>query len=100
MMKVTHKQKGHKKKKRQSGESPLRLWLISSMVSFLVFHTVTPPGEVLFPATSEQPDSNIVTVRPSVHGCHFAARGCSDVKESWIQLQERYRQRRGASQLQ
>ncbi|MPC99945.1 hypothetical protein E2C01_095392 [Portunus trituberculatus] len=24
-----------------------------------------------------------------VHGCHFAARGCTDVQESWIQLQER-----------
>ncbi|MPC40290.1 hypothetical protein E2C01_033846 [Portunus trituberculatus] len=72
MMKVTLKQKGHKKKKkkkRPSGrESP----------------------EVVFPATSEQPESNLVTVPPSVHGCYFAARGYSDVvKESWIQLQER-----------
>ncbi|MPC39508.1 hypothetical protein E2C01_033045 [Portunus trituberculatus] len=45
--------------------------------------------EVVVPATSEQPGSNLVTVPPSVHGCHFAAGGCSDVKESWIQLQER-----------
>ncbi|MPC87447.1 hypothetical protein E2C01_082309 [Portunus trituberculatus] len=50
---------------------------------------LTPPPEVVFPATSEEPDSNLVTVPSSVHGCHFAARGCSDVvKESWIKLQE------------
>ncbi|MPC29701.1 hypothetical protein E2C01_022947 [Portunus trituberculatus] len=36
-------------------------------------------SEVFFPATLEQPESNLVTVPPSVHGCHFAARGCSDV---------------------
>ncbi|MPC53230.1 hypothetical protein E2C01_047119 [Portunus trituberculatus] len=66
MMKVTRKQKGHKKKKKR------------------------PSGQVVFPATSEQSDSNLVTVPPSIHGCHFAAGGCSDVvKESWIQLQER-----------
>ncbi|MPC68790.1 hypothetical protein E2C01_063000 [Portunus trituberculatus] len=52
--------------------------------------TVRPPPEVVFPATSEQPDSNLVTVPTSVHGSHFVAGGCSDVvKESWIQLQER-----------
>ncbi|MPC41904.1 hypothetical protein E2C01_035513 [Portunus trituberculatus] len=76
MIKVTCKQKGHKKKKkRPSGrESPA---------------SVTPPREVMFPATSEQPDNNIVTVPPSIHGYHFVSRGCSDVaKESWIQLQE------------
>ncbi|MPD01403.1 hypothetical protein E2C01_096928 [Portunus trituberculatus] len=73
MMKVTRKQNGHKKKKRLSGyESPAS------------YKTVTPPGEVVVPATSEQPDSNLVTLPPSVDGCHFAARGCSDVvKESW-----------------
>ncbi|MPC94447.1 hypothetical protein E2C01_089618 [Portunus trituberculatus] len=49
--------------------------------------TVTPPREVVFPVTSEQPDSNLVTVPPRVHGCHFTAGGCTDVvKESWIQL--------------
>ncbi|MPC95643.1 hypothetical protein E2C01_090862 [Portunus trituberculatus] len=54
-----------------------------------IYKTVTPPREVVFPATSEQPDSNLVTVPPSNDGCHFAARRCSDVvKESWIQLQE------------
>ncbi|MPC14141.1 hypothetical protein E2C01_006898 [Portunus trituberculatus] len=36
---------------------------------------------------SQQPDNNLVTILPSVHGCHFVAGGCSDVvKESWIQL--------------
>ncbi|MPC70437.1 hypothetical protein E2C01_064686 [Portunus trituberculatus] len=71
-MKVTCKQKGHKKKKKKRPSG------------------VAPPGEVVFPATSEQLDSNLVTVPPRIHGCHFAARGCSDaVKESWIQLQER-----------
>ncbi|MPD06323.1 hypothetical protein E2C01_102129 [Portunus trituberculatus] len=90
MMKVTCKQKGHKKKKkRPSGrESPA-----SSVadLTFVLFFGIplTPPREVVFPAISEQPDSNLVTVIPSVHGCHFAAGGCSDVvKESWIQLQE------------
>ncbi|MPD01844.1 hypothetical protein E2C01_097389 [Portunus trituberculatus] len=52
-----------------------------------VYKTVTPPPEVVFPATSEQPDSNLVTVPPSIHGCHFVAGCCSDVvKESCIQL--------------
>ncbi|MPC18228.1 hypothetical protein E2C01_011105 [Portunus trituberculatus] len=41
--------------------------------------TVTPPPEVVFSATSEQPDSNLVTIPPSVHGCHFSARDCSDI---------------------
>ncbi|MPC67730.1 hypothetical protein E2C01_061913 [Portunus trituberculatus] len=55
-----------------------------------IYTTVTPPPEVVFPATSEQPESNLVIIPPSIHGCHFAARGCSDVvKEFWIQLQER-----------
>ncbi|MPC41135.1 hypothetical protein E2C01_034720 [Portunus trituberculatus] len=52
-----------------------------------IYKIITPPGEVVFPATGEQPDSNLVTVPPSIHGCHFAAGGCSDVvKVSWIQL--------------
>ncbi|MPC90160.1 hypothetical protein E2C01_085133 [Portunus trituberculatus] len=52
-----------------------------------IYKTVTPPREVVFPANSEQPDSNLFTVPPSIHGCHFEAGGCSDVvKESWIQL--------------
>ncbi|MPC98910.1 hypothetical protein E2C01_094296 [Portunus trituberculatus] len=86
MMKVTRKQNGHKKKKQPSGsESPTSS--MAHLISALFF--VTPPPEVVFPATSEQPDSNLVTVPPHVHGCHFAARGCSDVKEFWIQLQER-----------
>ncbi|MPD04382.1 hypothetical protein E2C01_100067 [Portunus trituberculatus] len=37
-----------------------------------IYKTVTPPPEVVFLATSEQPDSNLVTVPPSIHGCHFA----------------------------
>ncbi|MPC81719.1 hypothetical protein E2C01_076350 [Portunus trituberculatus] len=86
MMKVTRKQKGHKKKKkRPSGrESPASS--VTHLISALFFGIpLTPPPEVVFTATSEQPDSNFVTVPPSVHGCHFAARGCSDVvKESWI----------------
>ncbi|MPC95033.1 hypothetical protein E2C01_090227 [Portunus trituberculatus] len=52
-----------------------------------IYKTVTPPRKVVFPATSEQLDSNLVTVPPYIHGCRFAAGGCSDiVKVSWIQL--------------
>ncbi|MPC97829.1 hypothetical protein E2C01_093164 [Portunus trituberculatus] len=84
MMKVTQQET----RGRVASSLLLCLWLISSLLYFLVFHTVTPPPEVVFPAPSEQPESNLVTVPPSVHGYHFAARGCSDVKESWIKLQE------------
>ncbi|MPC98898.1 hypothetical protein E2C01_094284 [Portunus trituberculatus] len=93
MMKVTRRLKGSQEEE-ESAEWPRvsRFVCGSSHLCFifLLFQTVTPPEEVVFPATSEQPDSNFVTVPLSVHGCHFAARGCSDViKESWIQLQER-----------
>ncbi|MPD03732.1 hypothetical protein E2C01_099382 [Portunus trituberculatus] len=64
---------------RVAASLPLRLWLISSLLYFLVFHvckklieifrehkciykTVTPPPEVVFPVSSERPDSNLVTV--------------------------------------
>ncbi|MPC98577.1 hypothetical protein E2C01_093951 [Portunus trituberculatus] len=36
-----------------------------------IYKTVTPPPEVLFPATSEQPESNLVTIPPRIHGCHL-----------------------------
>ncbi|MPC87929.1 hypothetical protein E2C01_082811 [Portunus trituberculatus] len=46
----------------------------------------SPPHRSL---NTVSPQSNLITVPPSVHGSHFAAGGCSEViKESWIQLQE------------
>ncbi|MPC35033.1 hypothetical protein E2C01_028442 [Portunus trituberculatus] len=98
MMKVTCKQKGHKKKKRPSGcESPASS--VAHLISALFFGI---PCKISLYALqnnpffggkrwcSQQPQSNLITVPLSVHGNHCAARGCSDiVKESWIQLQER-----------
>ncbi|MPC70338.1 hypothetical protein E2C01_064582 [Portunus trituberculatus] len=80
---------GHKKKKKKRPsrrESLPRLWSILFLLYFFGI-PITPPREVVFPATNEQPDSNLITIPPSVHGCHFAAGGCSDVvKETWNQL--------------
>ncbi|MPD00911.1 hypothetical protein E2C01_096416 [Portunus trituberculatus] len=68
MMKVTRKQKGHKKKKRPSHhESPASS--VAHLISALFFGIpLTPPPEVVFPATSEQLESNLVTVSLSIHG--------------------------------
>ncbi|MPD03840.1 hypothetical protein E2C01_099495 [Portunus trituberculatus] len=89
MIKVTRKQMGHKKKKQRPSGRECPASSVADLISALFFGIpLTPPREVVFPATTEQPDSNLVTVLPSVHGYHFAAGGCSDVKESWIQLQE------------